>query len=55
MPKVHEETLTIRVYKLLKKDQESNTIVSEDVIDALYDVIENLLDDRGIVIEVEKQ
>jgi hypothetical protein len=55
MPKVHEEILTIRVYKLLKTDQEPGSILSEDVVDALTDVIENLVEDRGLVIEVEKQ
>jgi len=55
MPKIHEELIVIRVSKLLKNDSEmSKSIVGDDVLDALSSVVDELINDKSIVIEVER-
>lgn len=55
MPKVHEEIINIRVFKLVKNDQDLDSLINDDLIQAMTDVVENLLEDHGVVVEVEKQ
>lgn len=52
MPKIHEEQITIKLFKLIKKEQEISAIVNKELIDALTSVVEELAGD-GIVVEIE--
>lgn len=54
MPKIHEEVLKIKIYKLIKNQDSDQSIITDDIADALSDVIEKILDDSSLVIEVEK-
>lgn len=55
MPKIHEELIVIRVSRLLKNDaQNPESIVGDDVLDALASVADELINDKSIVIEVER-
>jgi hypothetical protein len=55
MPKIHEELIVIRLSKLVKNtEQLESPMVSDDVLDALASVADELINDKSIVIEVER-
>lgn len=54
MPKIHEEVIQIKVYKLVKNDEKPDNIIGQDFLDALASVVDQLTDDKNLVIEVEK-
>ena len=53
MAKVQEEVIVITVSKLIKNDDASTEIVTDDVVTALTSVAEELLG-NGVVVEVNK-
>lgn len=53
MAKIHEEVLVIKLSKLVKNNQEENSMVSEEVLSALEQVAQELVG-NDIVVEVEK-
>lgn len=53
MAKIHEEVLVIKLSKLVKNDNGSQTIITEDIIAALEQVSQELVGDN-VVVEVEK-
>jgi hypothetical protein len=53
MPKIHEEQIVIKLYKLIKNDQETVSIVNQELIDSLHSVVEELAE-PGIIVEVEE-
>lgn len=53
MAKVHEEILVIKMSKLVKDNQEVSSLVSEDTLSALEQVVQELVGE-GVLIEVEK-
>jgi len=53
MAKIHEEVLVIKMSKLVKDNQETESVVSTDTITALEQVVQELAGD-GVVVEVEK-
>jgi hypothetical protein len=53
MAKIQEEVILITVSKLVKNDDTSTDIVSDDTITALASVAEELLG-NGVVVEVNK-
>lgn len=53
MPKVHEEIVILKVYKLIKPGTTIDTIITEDIAVNIAAVAEELVGD-GVVIEVEK-
>lgn len=54
MPKIHEEQITIKLFKLTKKEQDISTIVNKELLDALTSVVEELAGE-GIVVEIEAE
>jgi hypothetical protein len=54
MPKIHEEIIQIKVYKLVKNDDQVDQVVGQDLLDALSSVVDQLTDDKSLIIEVEK-
>lgn len=54
MPKIHEEVIKIKIYKLIKNQDNTESIISSDMVDALSDVVEELLNDSSLIVEVEK-
>lgn len=53
MPKIHEETITVRLCKLTKNHENPPQLVTADLLESLVAVVEQLVQD-GIIIEVEK-
>jgi hypothetical protein len=53
MPKIHEETITVRLSKLTKNLETPPQLVTADLLESLAAVAEELVQD-GIIIEVEK-
>lgn len=53
MAKVHEEVAVITVSKLIKNDEISDDIITDDIVAALASVAEELLG-KGVVVEVSK-
>lgn len=53
MPKVHEEILVIKICKLVKNNQTPETIINNELVDAVGSVVEELVGE-GFVVEVEK-
>jgi len=54
MPKVHEEVIIVKISKLIKNDSAPKPIVTQDIMDALGSVVEELTADASLVVEVEK-
>lgn len=54
MPKIHEEVIKIKIYKLIKNQDNTESIINSDMVDALSDVVEELLNDSSLIVEVEK-
>jgi hypothetical protein len=54
MPKIHEEVILVKLSKLVKNDTTIDSIVTQDIMDALSSVVEELTGDSSIVVEVEK-
>jgi hypothetical protein len=52
MAKIHEEVIVIKLSKLVKDEQDTGTIATKDLADALSAVAEELVD-TGVVVEVE--
>lgn len=52
MAKIHEEVVVIKVSKLVKNDDTTTSLISEDNIAALEQVAQELLGD-DVVVEVE--
>jgi len=53
MPKIHEEQILIKLYKLVKNDHDTDRIINQELIDSLHSVVEEL-SGPGIVVEVEE-
>jgi len=54
MAKIHEEVVVIKLSKLIReKDQDQESIATNDICDALQSVAEELLG-QGVVVEVER-
>lgn len=54
MAKIHQETITIKLSKLVKdNDADTSSIVSNDIHQALEQVVQELVGD-GIIVEIEK-
>jgi hypothetical protein len=54
MAKIHQETITIKLSKLVKdNDADTSSIVSSDIHQALEQVVQELVGD-GIIVEIEK-
>jgi len=54
MPKIHEEVILVKVSKLVKNQHNPQELVTQDIMDALVSVVEELTGDASLVIEVEK-
>ena len=54
MPKIHEEVVIIKFSKLVKNDTTPDLLVTNDIMDALASVVEELTGDDSIIVEVEK-
>jgi hypothetical protein len=52
MPKIHEEQLVIKFYKLKRNNDDSTEIIGDELTQALTSVVEELVGD-SIVVEVE--
>ena len=53
MAKIHEEVLVIKFSKLVKEDQAAGSLVSQDTVQALEQVAQELIGE-GTIVEVEK-
>lgn len=53
MPKIHEEQIVIKLYKLTKNDRDTSSIVNQELIDSLHSVVEELVE-PGIIVEIEE-
>ena len=53
MAKIHEEVVVIKLSKLVKEGQVTETLATQDLADALSAVAEELAG-AGIVVEVER-
>lgn len=53
MAQIIEENIVIKVSKLVKNNEQSSETVTQDTLDALASVAEELLG-AGVVVEVEK-
>jgi len=53
MAKIHEEVVVIKLSKLIKDGQDTGSIATQDLTDALTAVAEELAG-TGVVVEVER-
>lgn len=53
MAKIHEEVVVIKLSKLIKDNEQGTAVASDDVINALQSVAEELVG-AGVVVEAEK-
>lgn len=53
MAKIYEETIVIKLSKLIKNEQDANSMTNDDVLGALEQVTQELVGD-AIIVEVEK-
>lgn len=52
MAKIHEEIVLIKISKLVKTDRSQSKIISQDLVDALQELSEQLVE-SGCVVEIE--
>lgn len=52
MAKIHEEIVLIKISKLVKTDRSQSQLVSQDLVDALQELSEQLVE-PGCVVEIE--
>lgn len=52
MAKIHEEIVLIKISKLVKTDRNQSQIISQDLVDALQELSEQLVE-SGCVVEIE--
>lgn len=53
MAKVHEEVIVVKLSKLLKNDQDTTSIFTEDAMYSLEQVVQELVG-APVIVEVEK-
>jgi len=53
MAKIHEEVVVIKLSKLIKDGQDTGSIATQDLTDALTAVAEELVG-TGVIVEVEQ-
>lgn len=53
MAKIYEEVVVIKLSKLVKTDTEVSVLAGDDLMTALEQVVQELVDDK-IIVEVEK-
>jgi hypothetical protein len=53
MAKIHEEIIVIKLSKLVRENDKSESVVTEDLITGLTAVVEELVG-SGIVVEIEQ-
>lgn len=53
MAKIQEEVLVIKLSKLVKNDADADSIINEDIINALEQVSQELVGE-SVIVEVEK-
>ncbi len=53
MAKVHEEVIVVKLSKLLKNDQDTTNIFTEDALYSLEQVVQELVG-APVIVEVEK-
>lgn len=54
MAKMLNETITIEISQLVKNSEPDSTLITDDDLSTLQQVVENLVGDRALV-EVERQ
>lgn len=52
MAKIHEEIVIIKISKLIKSEHNQPTLVSQDLVDALQELSEQIVE-SGCVVEIE--
>lgn len=52
MAKIHEEVVIVKVSKLVKTDAETDALVSDELMESLEQVVQELLGD-SVIVEVE--
>jgi len=52
MAKIHEEIVLIKISKLVKSDKNQSQLINQDLVDALQELSEQLVD-SGCVVEIE--
>jgi len=53
MPKIHEEILVVKVCRLVKQGQEVDSVVTDDMLDSIANIVEELAG-HSVVVEVER-
>jgi hypothetical protein len=53
MAKIHEEILIIKLSKLVRNDQDSNNVVTADLVESLQAVAQELAG-NSVIVEVER-
>jgi hypothetical protein len=53
MPKIHEEIIVVKVCKLLKNNESPGSLISDELVDNISTVIEELVG-HDLVVEVER-
>lgn len=53
-PVIQEETLQIKFYRLASRNSDHSTMITEDMVETVTNVLENLINDSAIIVEVEK-
>jgi len=53
MAKIHEEIIVIKLSKLVRNDQGASTLASEDTVQALEAVVQELVG-SDIIVEIER-
>lgn len=54
MAKIHRQTLVVEMSKLLKDSNESGPFLTDEVVEAMESIIEELVADPSVVVEVVK-
>lgn len=53
MAKIHEEVVVIKLSKLVKDSENAQTVASDEIVEALASVAEELAG-AGVIVEVER-
>lgn len=53
MPKVHEEVVILKIYKLVKSESKVESMVTDEIAENIASLAEELIG-NGVVIEMEK-
>jgi hypothetical protein len=53
MAKIHEEIIIVKLSRLVKEGQDVDALVTEDLVNSLQAVVEELTGTPGVVVEIE--